>query len=67
MTNESHITVWKLETAKLYCQQINKESDIKEALGFAEASYENISGDIDIDSPQDCIDSEIDAMRSCIE
>jgi hypothetical protein len=63
---KANITDWKLETARLYCEQINNDSSSKEASNFAEACYDNISGNIDMESPQDCIDSEIDAMRSCI-
>lgn len=62
----NEITVWKLETAKLYCKQINLDSSVNEAVIFAETCYQDIDGDIENESPQDCIDAEIDAMQSCI-
>jgi hypothetical protein len=31
---------------------------------FVEAAFENIDGDIETTSPQDCVDAEIDEMRS---
>ena len=64
MTDQGEITIWKLETAKLYCEQINQSCEVKEAIDFAEACYENINGDILEESPQDCVYAEIDAMRS---
>lgn len=58
------VTLFKLETAKLYVEKINNNSCVNEAIEFAEAAFEDIEGDIETETPQDCIDGEIDAMRS---
>lgn len=56
------IDAWKAETALLIIRQCH--FGLEDALCFAEASYSNIDGDIEMESPQDCVDAEIDAMRS---
>ena len=56
------IDAWKAETALLVIQQCH--FSFEDALSFAEASYSNIDGDIELESPQDCVDAEIDAIRS---
>lgn len=53
---------WKLHAKMLAISQLSYSDE--DAEGFAEACYENICGDIDNESPQDCIDAEIDAMRN---
>ena len=54
------IDAWKAETALLIIRQCH--FGLEDALCFAEASYSNIDGDIEMESPQDCVDAEIDAI-----
>lgn len=55
------IDEWKLECAIKAVKQIHYS--LEDAIAFAEAVYEDINGDIANESPQDCVDGEIDAMR----
>lgn len=54
---------WLLMTASLACTQLGI-NNTDEALDFAKSCYEDIDGDIELESPQDCIDGELDAMRA---
>ena len=56
------IDTWKAEASLLIIKQCN--FPLSDAINFAEAAYENIDGDIESESPQDCVDSEIEAMRA---
>jgi hypothetical protein len=56
------IDSWKAEASLLIIKQCYYPLDA--AIQFAEAAFENIDGDIGTTSPQDCIDAEIDEMRS---
>ena len=64
VNNQTTIWLWKLETAKRYREQISRDASSIESLKFANACYENISGDIENESPQNCVDNEIDAMQA---
>ncbi len=57
------VDAWKAEAALRFIKQCHVSLD--DGISFAHASYENINGDIEHESPQDCVDAEIDAMRSC--
>jgi hypothetical protein len=56
------IDAWKAKAALLIIEQCHFSLD--DAINFAEAAYENIGGDIDWDSPQDCVDEEILQMKA---
>jgi hypothetical protein len=56
------IDSWKAEASLLIIKQCHYPLDA--AIRFAEAAFENIYGDIETTSPQDCVDAEIDEMRS---
>ncbi|MBX2807016.1 MAG: hypothetical protein KTR20_00140 [Cellvibrionaceae bacterium] len=58
------IDSWKAKAAMLFINQCHVS--LADAIEFAHASFENIGGDIDNESPQDCVDAEIDAMRSSL-
>lgn len=60
--NKVKIDQWKAEAALLIISQCH--FSLNDALRFAEAAYDNIDGDIENESPQDCVDAEIDAMRA---
>jgi hypothetical protein len=55
---------WKAEVALLIIKQ-NYHS-FNDAVQFAEAAFENIAGDIESETPQDCVDAEIDAARESL-
>jgi hypothetical protein len=55
---------WKAEVALLIIKQ-NYHS-LNDAVQFAEAAFENIAGDIESETPQDCVDAEIDAARESL-
>lgn len=54
---------WKAQAAMLIIKQCH--FSLSDAIKFSHAAYESINGDIDVVPPQDCVDSEIDAMRAC--
>ena len=56
------IDTWKVKTALLIIEQCH--FTFRAAIRFAESAYENISGDIELESPQDCVDAEVDAMKA---
>jgi hypothetical protein len=56
------IDAWKAKAALLIIEQCNFSLD--DAINFAEAAYENIGGDIDWESPQDCVDEEMLQMKA---
>lgn len=58
------IDSWKAEAALLLIKQCHVS--LKEAIEFADAAYKNIGGDIENETPQDCVDAEIEAMRESI-
>lgn len=62
VSNQVKIDAWKAEAALLIINQCHLS--LEDAISFAESAFENIDGDIDLESPQDCVDAEIDAMRT---
>jgi len=56
------IDTWKAETALLIIQQGHYA--LADALNFAEASFDNIDGDIETVLPQECIDEEVSAASA---
>lgn len=58
------IDAWKAETALLIIKQCYYS--LVDAMLFAEAAFENIAGDIESETPQDCVDAEIDAARESL-
>jgi hypothetical protein len=55
---------WKAEVALLIIKQ--NYYSFNDAVQFAEAAFENIGGDIESETPQDCVDAEIDAARESL-
>ena len=64
MSDEKQVKIdtWKAKTALLIIEQCHHTFD--EAVSFAESAYENVDGDIEWESPQDCVDAEICEMRA---
>jgi hypothetical protein len=58
------IDAWKAEAALLIIKQCCYS--LSDAMQFAEAAFENIAGDIESETPQDCVDAEIDAARESL-
>lgn len=58
------IDAWKVEAALLIIKQCYYS--LSDAMHFAEAAFENIAGDIESETPQDCVDAEIDAARESL-
>ena len=56
------IDTWKAKATLLIIEQCH--FPLEEAINFAEAAYENVGGDIEWDSPQDCVDEEVIQMKA---
>ncbi len=64
LKDQVKIDAWKAKAALLIIEQCH--FPLVSAINFAEAAYGDIAGDIEGESPQDCVDAEIDAMRANI-
>ncbi|PHS61652.1 MAG: hypothetical protein COB12_11985 [Flavobacterium sp.] len=56
------IDTWKAKTTLLIIEQCHLP--LEDAINFSESAYENVAGDIDWESPQDCVDAEILEIRA---